>query len=143
MTTLFYGDNNEDKDSGTTTVDLIEKLESCVETTRKELNIKKSVEDKDLDIKALTKRLHRGEYEAGMIDGEYSDYVTYMINDHIKSGRSLSGNVVVLDGYDGAVHVSSTNNEIGIVSFSSLVFQESFFVDDITTATSNNILTWM
>ena len=97
MTILFYGDKNEDKDLGATTVDLIEKLESCVATTCKELKIKKSVKDKDLDIKALTKRLHRGEYEAGTIEGEYSDYVTHMIDDHITAGRSLSGNVIILD----------------------------------------------
>ena len=41
MTTLFYGDKNKDKDSGTTPVDLIEKLERGVATTPKELNIKK------------------------------------------------------------------------------------------------------
>ena len=75
--------------------------------------------------------------------GDYSDYVTYMTNDHMKSGRSLSGNVVVLNRYNGAVHFSSTNNKIGIVSFSSLVFRESFFAEDVTTATSNNILMWM
>ena len=78
-----------------------------------------------------------------MIVGDYSDYLTHMTNNHIKSGRTLSGNVIVLDGYDGAVHILSTNNEIGIVSFSSLVFQESFFEDGITTATSESILTWM
>ena len=143
MVTTFYGDKNKDKDLDTTPVDLIEKLERCVATNCEELNIKKSVDNKDLDIKALTKRLHRGEYKAGIIDGEYSGYVTCMINDHIKAGRLLSGNVIILDGYDGAVHVSSTNNEIGIVSYSSLLFHESFFVHSITTATSGNILTWM
>ena len=76
-----------------------------------------------------------------MIVSNYSDYLLHMINNHIVSGRSLSGYVVVLDGYDGAVHISSTNNEIGIVSFSSLVFQESFFEDGLTTATSDIILT--
>ena len=78
-----------------------------------------------------------------MIEGEFSDYLTHMINNNIKAGRSVSGNVAIIDGYDGAVHVSSTNNEIGIVSYSSLLFHESFFVHGITTATSGNILTWM
>ena len=78
-----------------------------------------------------------------MIVGNYSDYLTHMTNNHVESGRLLSGNVVVLDRYDGAVHVLSTNNEIGIVSFSSLVFQESFFEDDTITETSDIILTWM
>ena len=58
-----------------------------------------------------------------MIVGDYSDYLTHMTNNHIENGRSLSGNVVVLYGYDSIVHIASTNNEIEIVSFSSLVFQ--------------------
>ena len=143
MTTLFYGNENENDDSVTTTVDLLSQLASCIETTRSECNIKQLVKDKDIDIKALTKRFRRGNYEAGMIVGDYSDYLTHMTNNHIKSGRSLSGNVVVLNGYDGAVHVSSTNNKIGIVSFSSLVSHESFYAHDITTKTSNDILTWI
>ena len=96
-----------------------------------------------MDIKALTKRFQRGKYKAGMIVGDCSDYLTHMTNNHIKSGRSLSGKVFVLHGYDDVVHVSSTKNEIGIVSFSSLVFHESFYAHGITTATSNIILTWM
>ena len=96
-----------------------------------------------MDSKALTKRFRHGQYKAGIIVGDYSDYLTHMINNHIESGISLSGNVVVLDEYNGAVHVSSTNNEIGIVSFSSLVFQESFYAYDIATATNDIILTWM
>ena len=66
-----------------------------------------------------------------------------MTNNHIKSWRSLSGNVIVFDKYNGAVHDLSTNNEIGIVFFSSLVFHESFYTHGITTATSKNILMWM
>jgi len=143
MTTLFYGNENKDDDSGTTTVDLLPQLASCIKTTCTECNIKQSIKDKDIDIKAPTKRFRRGKYKAGMIVCDYSDYITHMTNNHIKSGRSLSGNVVVLDGYDGAVHVSSTNNKIGTVSFSNLVFYESFYAHDITTATSNSILTWM
>ena len=70
MITLFNGNENKKDDLGTTTVDLIEKLYSCIETTRTEFNIKQSVKDKDLDIKALTKRSRRGEYEAGLIVGD-------------------------------------------------------------------------
>ena len=101
------------------------------------------IQDKDIDIKVLTKRFQNGQYKAGMIVGDYSDYLTHMTNNYIESERLLSGNVLVLDRYNGAVHILSTNNEIGIVSFSSLVFQESFFEDDITTATSDSIWTWM
>ena len=145
MTTLFYGKENIDYNSATTTVDLLPQFDSCIETTRTECNIKQSIQDKDINIniKALTKRFRNGLYEAGMIVDDYSDYLSHMINNHIASGRSLLGNVVVFDGYDGAVHISSTNNEIGIVSFSSLVFSESFFEDGIITATSESILTWM
>ena len=78
-----------------------------------------------------------------MIVGDYSDYLTQMTDNHIESERSLSRNVVVLDGYDGAVHILSTNNEIRIVSFGSLVFDKSFYAHGIITATSNIILTWM
>ena len=143
MTTLFYGKENKDNNSITTTVDLLPQLDSCIKPTRTECNIKQSIQDKDMDIKTLTKIFRHGQYKAGMIVGDYSDYLTHMTNNHIESRRSLSSNVVVLGGYDGTVHVSSTNNEIGIVSFSSLVFQESFFEDGITTATSDIILTWM
>ena len=56
MTTLFYGNENKDNNLGITTVDLIEKLDSCIKTTCTECNIKQLVKDKDMDIKALTKR---------------------------------------------------------------------------------------
>ena len=78
-----------------------------------------------------------------MIVGDYSDYLTLMTDNHIESGKLLSGNAVVLYGYDGAVHVLTINNEIRIVSFSSLVFHKSFYEYGITTATSNIILTLM
>ena len=78
-----------------------------------------------------------------MIVGDYSNYLTHMTKDHIKSGRKLYGNVIVIDGYNGAVHTSLTNNKIGIISYSSLVLHESFFAYGISTATNNIILTWM
>ena len=60
MKTLFYGNENEDDNSVTTTVDLLPQLSSCIKTTCTECNIKKSVQDKDMDVKVLTKRFqHR------------------------------------------------------------------------------------
>ena len=56
MTTLFYGNENKDDNSVTTTVPLLPQLASCIKTTRTECNIKKSVQDRDMDIKTLTKR---------------------------------------------------------------------------------------
>ena len=108
MTTLFY--ENEDNNSVTTTVDLLPQLDSCIKTTRMEFNIKLLIQDKYMDIKALTKRFRHRQYKAGMIVGDYADYLTHITSNHIESGRSLSGNVVVFDGHDGAVHVLSTNN---------------------------------
>ena len=78
-----------------------------------------------------------------MIVGDYSDYLTHMINNHIETERTLSGNDVVLDGYDGAMHVSLINNKIEIKSFTSLVFHKSCYAHDITTATSNITVTWI
>ena len=84
------------------------------------MHTKRSIQDKDMDIKALTKSFQHGQNITGMIVGDYSDYPIHMTDNHTESRKSLSGNVVVLDGYDGAVHVM--DNEIGIVSFSSLGF---------------------
>ena len=56
MTTLFYGKGNVEDNFVTITVDLLPQLDSCIETTRTECNIKRSIQDKDIDIKALTKR---------------------------------------------------------------------------------------
>ena len=110
MTKLFYGKENKDNNSITTAVDLLPQLDSCIKTTCMECNIKWSIQDKDMDIKALTNRFWHGQYKAGMIVGDYADYLTHITSNHIESGRSLSGNVVVFDGHDGAVHVLSTNN---------------------------------
>ena len=57
MTTLFCGGKeNKDNNSVTTTVHLLPKLDSCIKTTWTECNIKRSIQDKNMDIKALTKR---------------------------------------------------------------------------------------
>ena len=56
MTTLFYGKENEDDNSVTTTVDLLPQLDSCINTTSTECNIKQLVQNKDIDVKVLTKR---------------------------------------------------------------------------------------
>ena len=50
---------------------------------------------------------------------------------------------MVLDGFDGAVHTSTNTRESGIVSYSSQIFHSSFYEQNITTATSSNMLTWM
>ena len=66
-----------------------------------------------------------------------------MIKKHIKKGREVKGNIMVLDSSDGAVHSSTNTNNSGIVSYSSQLFHQDYFADGISTASSSNILTWM
>ena len=84
-----------------------------------------------------------GGYEAGMIVGGYPFFLTLLVDHHVERGRLLEGNIMVLDGFDGAVLTSTNTRESGIVSYSSQVFHSSFYEQNITTATSSNILTWM
>ena len=84
-----------------------------------------------------------GSYEARMIIGGYPFFLTLMVDHHVERGRLLKGYIMVLDGYDGAVHTYTNTKETGIVSYSSQVFHSSFYEQNITTAISRNILTWM
>ena len=50
-----------------------------------------------------------------------------MVEKHVKKGRKVKGNIMVLDSSDGAVHASTNTKDSGIVSYSSQVFHPEFF----------------
>ena len=82
-----------------------------------------------MDVKMLAKNYEKyegGGYEAGMIVGGYPFFLTLMVDHHVELDRLLEGNIMVLDGFDGAVHTSTNTRESGIVSYSSQVFHSSF-----------------
>ena len=82
-----------------------------------------------MDVRMLAKKYDKYEgagYEAGMIGGGYSFFLTLMVDHHVERGRLLEGNIMVLDGFDGAVHTSTNTRESGIVSYSSQVFHFLF-----------------
>ena len=97
------------------------------------------------DVKMIAKKLHKnkGRFLAAKIDKGYDHILSMMIEKHIKQGREVKGNIMVLDCSDGALHASTNTKDSGIVSYSSQVFHPDFFAHGISTASSNNILTYM
>ena len=60
MRTLFYENKIKDNNPITTTVDLLQQLDSCIKTICTECNTKQLIQDKDMDIKVLMKRFQQG-----------------------------------------------------------------------------------
>ena len=76
------------------------------------------------------------------IAGGFKEHVVRMANKHIRKGRTLSGDILVINSYDGAEHTNTKKGKTGIVSFSSQMCSTSTIKDGASTAKSMNILTW-
>ena len=66
-----------------------------------------------------------------------------MIKKHIKRGKEVKGNIMVINSSDGAVHSFTNTKEARIVSCSSQLFHQDYFAHGIRSSSSSNILTWM
>ena len=76
------------------------------------------------------------------IAGSFKEHVVRMANKHIRKGRALSGDILVINSYDGAEHTNTKKGKTGIVSFSSQMCSTSTIKDGASTTKSMNILTW-
>ena len=76
------------------------------------------------------------------IKGLYKDYIMMMFNKHSRKKRDLSGEVLVINRYDGAVHNQTKKGRTGIISFSSQMCSDKTIIDGASPAQSMNILTW-
>ena len=65
-----------------------------------------------------------------------------MANKHIRKGRTLSGDILVINSYDGAEHTNTKKGKTRIVSFSSQMCSTSTIKNGASTAKRMNILTW-
>ena len=75
--------------------------------------------------------------------GTYTDYANMMIAKHSNSGRSIEGNALIIDSYDGAIHSNTDKKETNVVSYSSQLLTSSTVSAGAKPASSWNILTWM
>ena len=76
------------------------------------------------------------------IAGGFKEHGARMANKDIRKGRTMSGDVLVINSYDGAEHTNTKKGKTGIVSFSSQMCSTSTIKDGSSTAKSMNILTW-
>ena len=95
------------------------------------------------DVKMIAKKLNKekGLFLAAKIEKGYEHILSMMIEKHIKEGREVKGNIMVLDCSDSALYASINTKDSGIFSYSSQVFHQDYFADGISTANSSNILT--
>ena len=77
-----------------------------------------------------------------MIAGGFKEYVVRMANKHIRKGRTLSGDILVINSYDGAEYTNTKKGKTGIVSFSFQICSTSTIKNGASTAKSMNIFTW-
>ena len=66
-----------------------------------------------------------------------------MIEKHLKRGREVKGNIMVIDSSDGAVHSSTYTKDSEIVSYISQLYLPNYINNGASTSINNNILTWM
>ena len=64
-----------------------------------------------------------------------------MANKHIRKGRTLANDILVIDIYDGAEHTNTKKGKTGIVSFSSQKCSTSIIKDGAST-TKSMIIGW-
>ena len=77
------------------------------------------------------------------IVGGYAGYVKYMVDRHTQHQRVISGHkMMIIDSYDGAEHVNTSTQKIGIISFSSQLLSKSIIESGASAGSSLNILTW-
>ena len=66
-----------------------------------------------------------------------------MIDKYLLMGWEVEGNMLVIDSFNGAVHLSTNTKDSGIVLYSTLLFHPGYFMNGVSPATSRCILTWM
>ena len=90
----------------------------------------------------IAKKTHKEKemYFAAKIEKGYTHFISMMMKKHIKRGREVKGNIMVIDSSDGAVHSSTNTKEARIVSYTSQIFHQDYFAHGISSVSSNNIL---
>jgi len=83
------------------------------------------------------------ELTGAKLRGTYTDYKNMMIAKHKNSGRSIEGNALIIDSYDGAIHSNTDKQETNVVSYSSQLLTSLTVNAGAKSASSWNILTWM
>ena len=98
----------------------------------------------EYELELLLRRLAAQErLDGAKIDGDYSTYIQLLENKHVNEGRTIDGNVAVLDSFDGAEHIRSKKAITSVVSFSSSLLCTSWINSrSVTAGSSLNILTW-
>ena len=121
------------------TVELLEEkilpLRSVKSMCRKNL----SIEEGEKVLMVLDKEKN---IEGARIKGQYDDWINYLVTKHEDHGRKLEGDVIVMDSYDGAEHMTLQKKKAGVVSFSTQAFNAYTIKEGNSVATSHDILTW-
>ena len=77
------------------------------------------------------------------IEKGYEHFLNIMIDKYLMIGWKVKGNMLVIDSFDGALHLSTNTRDSGIVSYSTLLFHSDYYMYDFSSATSTCILIWM
>ena len=115
-----------------------------------DLNIqmaKNAIEIQNLDIDCALKNIKKDQIgiQGAKIEGDFIDYIKLMMKKQKSNNRTITGEVIVLDSYDGDEHYTSNQTKASITSYSSQIFAKSMENnknESISTAESFNIMTW-
>ena len=80
--------------------------------------------------------------EGGKLVGGYEGVVSRLGEKFEANNVPVSGEVMVLDSFDGARHVETKKKTVSIISFSSQICGKCTVNNNISTGSSFNILTW-
>ena len=86
---------------------------------------------------------------AAKLDGDYEHYFDTLLEKHVtmkvlscKDAIMTTGNIGVINSFDGAQHVNTDEGITNVTSYSALLFSNETVFNGISTAESSSILTW-
>ena len=77
------------------------------------------------------------------IENKYTHCLYMMNNKYLRMGLEVKGNIIIIDSFDGSLHLSTNTKDAGTISYSSLLLYPNYFVLGVSSATSTCILMWM
>ena len=79
---------------------------------------------KNLDLDGVSKKMKKEKIgvQGAKIEGECSDYIDIMLKKHELNKKSVKGEVMVLDSYDGTEHYTTSGIRASITSYNSQIF---------------------
>ena len=93
---------------------------------------------------ALKELAEKKVVKASKIAGDYKTYIEILLQKILKiHNKELSGDIIILDSYDGAEHRKAQKQKSIIILFSSQLISEDLINSGLSAGSSHNILTWL